>query len=69
MSAISNKIAEVKSELEGATSRIQEDVANYEARIAQLQAEAVTQADKDELDALKASLAAIDPTNPNVLPE
>jgi uncharacterized protein YlxW (UPF0749 family) len=61
---------ELNTELDAATARIQEDVKNYEDRIAALQASqgTLTAAQEQALEDLKAKLAAIDPTNPNVLP-
>lgn len=66
-------LTELETEMSGAQARIQEDVGNYEARIAQLQAKIdagleLTQEEQDRFAALKNQLAAIDPTNPNVLP-
>jgi hypothetical protein len=72
MSRISELIAECKVELAGVQARIIEDVANYEARIAQLQQQVdaglATPQDLADLAELKATLAGLDPTNPNVLP-
>jgi len=72
MSKISDLIAECKLELAGVQERIQEDVANYEERIAQLQTQVdegvATAQDLVDLAELKATLAGLDPTNPNVLP-
>jgi len=72
MSKISDLIAECKVELAGVQARIIEDVANYEARIAQLQQQVdegtATPQDLADLAELKATLAGLDPTNPNVLP-
>lgn len=69
---ISDLVAELNTELDGAVARIQTDVSNYEQRIADLQAKIdageATPADEAAMEELKAKLAAIDPTNPDVLP-
>lgn len=70
---IDELITELNTELDGAVTRIQEDVTNYEARIAALQAKIdaglqLTPEQEAALEDLKTKLAAIDPTNPNVLP-
>lgn len=73
MAKIDDILNDLETEMGGATSRIQEDVTNYEGRIAALQAKIdaglqLTPDQQARFDALKAGLAAIDPTNPNVLP-
>lgn len=69
MAKIDDVLGTLETELAGATTRIQEDVANYEARIAALEAKPeLTVEQEARLEALRAAPAAIDPTNPNVLP-
>jgi predicted nucleic acid-binding Zn-ribbon protein len=72
VSALSDKIAEVKAAVDAAVGRVQSDVAALNARIDDLQAKVdaggATPEDMAMLDELKAKVEAIDPTSSTVLP-
>jgi len=72
MGAITDLIGELDGELDAAKARIDEDVANYEARIAQLQQQVAdgtaTPEDIANLALLIEKVKGLDPTNPNVFP-
>lgn len=72
MSALSDKIAEVSTSVDAAIERVQVDVADQQAKIADLERMVAqgtaTQADLDALDALRAKVDALDPVKPDVLP-
>jgi hypothetical protein len=71
MSVLSDKISSAQTEADAAKARVVQTVDGLKAQIAALQAQVdagtATQADLDNLDILKATVAAIDPTNPAVL--
>jgi len=71
MSAISDKIAEANADADAALQRSIDFTAKMEAEVKRLQdlvdAGGATQADLDNLDALRLKLAQIDPTDPTTL--
>lgn len=73
MSKLSDKIAEVRAAVDEAVGRVQADVADLQSQIDALQAKVdegtATEADIAALESIKADLAALDPTRPEVLPE
>jgi hypothetical protein len=72
MSAISDKIAAIKSSLDAAVVRVTEDVATQTAEIARLQAlvdaGGATPEDLANLEALKTELDGLDPIKPVAVP-
>lgn len=70
VSVLSDLIAEVDNEATLALARVSGDVAKLQAKIDELEAksDSPTPADLAALQALKAKIAAIDPTNPAVVP-
>lgn len=72
MSAISDKIAELKTSLNAAVARVMEDDAARAAKIAELQAlvdaGGATPADVAALEELKAIADGLDPIKPATLP-
>jgi primosomal protein N'' len=69
MSALSEKLAALSAAADEAIARVQVDVDDLKAKIAELEAKATTDQDLEALDALKAKLDALDPTKPDTLPE
>jgi len=71
MSVISDKLDAVEAAIGAATTRVQNDIATLQAQIADLQAKvdagSATPEELARLDALRASVDAIDPTNPATL--
>ena len=72
MSVLTDKLAEVRTELTAALARVQEDVDTLKARVVELEAlvakGVATDEDMAELESIRAELAALDPTKPDVLP-
>ena len=72
MSILSDKIDAVTATTDAAIARVQADVSTLTAKVAELQAlvdsGGASPADLAALDALQAKLAALDVTNPSVLP-
>lgn len=67
-SELSDDIQSATSEADAAISRVQATVADLQQQIADLTGKQPTGADLQALIDLKAKLAALDPTNPAVLP-
>jgi len=69
---LNNSIAAANAEADAAISRVQTTVTSLKNQIADLETQVaagnVPQATLDQLDALRTKLAALDPTDPSVLP-
>jgi hypothetical protein len=69
---LNNSIAAANAEADAAISRVQTTVTSLKSQIADLETQVaagnVPQATLDQLDALRTKLAALDPTDPSVLP-
>lgn len=72
VSQLSDKIAAASTATDAAISRVQSDVTDLQAKVAELQAivdaGGASQADLDALDALKSKLDGLDPVSPVTLP-
>lgn len=66
-SLFKEKFAGLKSSVDSAISRAMSEVDALNAKVADLEAHAVSDEDLSELDALKAKIDAINPTHPAVL--
>lgn len=68
MSRVSDSIGSLETEVNAAKDRVTTDIETLKAKIAELEGQAVSDADIAKLDELKATLAALDPTDPTTLP-
>lgn len=69
MSALSDALADLKADIDAKVDATNAHIADLKAQIATLETkEGFTQADLDMIAELKAKVAALDPTDPAVLP-